>query len=291
VSARLGVDPDSLQRLKPGLIVLETTGYGSSGPSGQRPGYDMVLQAFCGFEDLAGGEGNPPVWDRTTMLDYGAGLCGAAGLLMALIHRQRSGAGASISTCLLNAGLFMLSELIKQPDGTFTGARKLNHAQTGFHPAESVYQTADNWIAIHAPTDTTAQGLLRALYLATSHSPARADWGAVEYAALGRAIRQWGTDILRERLDLFGVWSEPVLNDGNEWLLDQNLKSNHTVAVTHDSKYGDVTMLGQMFRLSGRRPTDHSMVPSLGANSREILLELGFSKAMVDDFYARKIVA
>ena len=289
VSARLGMDPESLQALKPGIIVLEATGYGSTGPSGQRPGYDMVLQAFCGFEYLAGGEGNPPVWNRTTMIDYGAGLCGAAAVLLALIHRRRTGAGASLRTSLLHAGFFMLSELFRDAGGAFAGARSLNHQQTGFHPSEAVYQTADGWIAVFAPSDAMAGALLRALDL--DGFPPRAVWSAAESEKLGEAMRREITENLCGSFSCHGVWAEPVLQDGNIWLHDEGLAARKTVVTWQDQKYGGVKMLGPMFQLSRAPHAGNDAVPALGAHTAAILEQLGYPADKITDYFARRIVA
>jgi crotonobetainyl-CoA:carnitine CoA-transferase CaiB-like acyl-CoA transferase len=289
VSARLGMDPESLQAQKPGIIVLEATGYGSTGPSGQRPGYDMVLQAFCGFEYLAGGEGNAPVWNRSSMIDYAAGLCGAAAVLLALIHRRRTGAGASLRTSLLHSGFFMLSELFRDAGGAFKGARMLNHQQTGFHPSEAVYQTEDGWIAVFAASETMAGALLRALGL--DGFPPRAEWAAAETEKLGKAMRRETTESLCNSFSSHGVWAEPVLQDGNIWLHDEGLAARKTVVTWQDQKYGGVKMLGTLFQLSRAAHPGNDAVPALGADTSAILEELGYPADKIADYFARRIVA
>jgi crotonobetainyl-CoA:carnitine CoA-transferase CaiB-like acyl-CoA transferase len=291
VSARLGVDPKSLEALQPGIIALETTGFGSSGPSGQRPGYDMVFQAFCGFESLAGGEGNPPLWNRTAMVDYAAGMCGAASVLLALIARARSGLGSGVQMSLLNAGLFLLSELIQTPDGTFTGARKLNASQTGYHPAEAVYATADGWIAIYAPSEEMAARLVAALGLEPASFPARAAWQATELETLAAAIAPHDSAALQTLFQQHDIWAEPVLTDGTSWLHEPEFIAHNTTAIWHQEKYGKVRQLGSMFQLSGAPFTAGRGVPALSANTREILAALGYEGEQIDALFASKIVA
>lgn len=290
VSARLGVDPISLQKLKQDMVALETTGYGSSGPSGLRPGYDMVLQAFCGFEATAGGEGNPPLWNRTSMLDFAAGLCGSVAMLVALIHRRRTGAGASVSTSLLNAGLFMFSELVQRANGEFAGIRKLNGTQTGFHPAEALYRTADGWIAVHAPSEETSQALLRVLGLETSAFPPRAAWANREHTVLSEAIASFSQDALLARLDEAHVWAEAVLEDGSIWLDDPALIAGGTAISWNDPKYGETAILGAMFQIAGTPHARLHDAPTLGRDTREILSELGYSHREIEALFASKVV-
>ena len=114
VSARLGVDAPTLHKLKPELIVVETSAYGASGPRAEGAGFDMCFQALCGHDVRAGGVDNPPLWNRTSMVDFAGGLLGGIAIVQALYVRARTGAGAEMGTGLLNAGLYLLSELIQR---------------------------------------------------------------------------------------------------------------------------------------------------------------------------------
>ena len=73
--------------------------------------------------------------------------------------------GAELGAGLLNAGLFLLSELVQRADGQFEGAPPLNTRQTGYHPAEQLYEATDGWLAIAARDDAMAQRLLDVLGL------------------------------------------------------------------------------------------------------------------------------
>jgi len=97
-----------LLRINPRLIVVETSGYGSEGPKALRGGLDMVLQAVCGHEHHAAGKDNPPMCYRVTVVDYTAGLLGTIASLMAYANQPEAGGGATLSTNLLNSGVFLL---------------------------------------------------------------------------------------------------------------------------------------------------------------------------------------
>jgi crotonobetainyl-CoA:carnitine CoA-transferase CaiB-like acyl-CoA transferase len=224
------------------------------------------------------------------MLDFAAGVCGTVGMLVALIHRQRAGEGASLTTSLLNAGLFMFSELVQQADGAFAGARRLNRTQTGLHPAEALYKAQDGWIALHAPTQATAEALLTALGLTASRFPPRAEWAQPEHDALQAAVGEFSRADLLARLDEAGVWAEPVLEDGAAWLREPGLLVTGTAQSWSDARYGEIAMLGAMFNIAGTPPARDHAVPALGEHTREILHELGYSKDEVETFLAKKIV-
>src|SRR5205085_6513773 len=129
---------------------LDSPAYGAEGPTALKSGFDMVMQALCGHEMKAAGQGNPPAWNRNNMVDFAAGMLGAVVTLTALVHRARTGEGSSLESPLLNAGVWLLSELIQTPDGEWAGAPDLSADRAGYSATESLYQTRDAWIAIAA---------------------------------------------------------------------------------------------------------------------------------------------
>ena len=93
--ARHGLDPDSLDRLSPGIVYLTLSAFGEDGPWGGLRGYDSLVQATVG---LAGGD--PPRRLPCQPLDYLAGYLGAFAIMRALMLRAESGVGARIELSL-----------------------------------------------------------------------------------------------------------------------------------------------------------------------------------------------
>jgi crotonobetainyl-CoA:carnitine CoA-transferase CaiB-like acyl-CoA transferase len=288
VSARLGIDPATLRARDPDKICLESTGYGRTGPKGDQPGFDMVFQAFCGLEDRAGGKGNDPVWSRTSMVDYCQGLMNSIAALAATYNRLRGGSGADLESTLLGAGMFLVSDHIRLPDGDFAGPAPLNHSQTGMHPAEALYQAADGWIAIAAVDEGMAGALVDTLGIAAACDPSRAAWGDREGAAIAAAILPHKAADLLDRLSAAGVWTEPCIDNGAT-ILDDPSKSY--VATTRHSQYGAVRQIGPLFRMSGNRVTAKPSLPDIGSDTRQILRDLGYDDARIAEFYEAKVVA
>jgi crotonobetainyl-CoA:carnitine CoA-transferase CaiB-like acyl-CoA transferase len=292
VSARLGIDAKSLHRVNPSLIVLESAAYGSSGPLAERPGFDMVFQALCGHDHRAGGLGNPPLWNRTSMVDYAGGMLGAAAILQHLYQRARSGHGAELGIGLLNSGIFLLSELIALPDGRFTGAPPLNHEQSGYRPAEQMYEASDGWVAVAARDDASARRLVHALHLEDTVTRPGADWDEQEAKAIAGAIRQRPVADLLSALETAGVWAEHCRRDVEHAVLhDPSLISAGTVHCSTHPDYGQLREIGPLYRFSRSRREAHGHAPLRGQHTRELLTELGYETAAIDEFYARKIVA
>ncbi|HKZ72996.1 MAG TPA: CoA transferase [Steroidobacteraceae bacterium] len=294
VSARLGVDASTLRRSRPGMIVLETPGYGASGPRAELPGFDMIFQAYCGHEYHAAGEGNPPLWYRFAIIDFAAGMLGAMAVLGALYRRRRTGEGAALSVSLFDTGIYLLSELLKHGDGSVAGVGRMNPAQTGFHPAESLYQTKDGWIAIAARDDAMAAALARVLGCEAAARRARARWGEPERSAIATRLREFSTADSQRLLRDAGVWMQPCRTDAARQLLSSAaLRAVGTSLAGTHPKYGGTLQIGPCVSLSATSldPSDRDHIPALGEHTRDLLPELGYAPADIDALYARKVVA
>lgn len=292
VAERLGVDAKRLRESNPSLIVLHATAYGSSGPRATHPGFDMVMQALCGHEMRAGGEGNPPLWYRSPFVDFATGTLGAIAIVAGLVHRQATGVTVDAEVSLLDTALFLMSELVEAPDGTRHGVASLDHERTGFHPAESLYQTRDGWIAIAARTDAMAQCLAQTLQLSL---PSRSIWSASERAALAERIKQFDSDDLLKRLNSADVWAERCVADGWAALCaDDVARSAQLVVDVPDERYGVVSgCLGPLtnFSRSSIATSTLRAAPTLGQHSEPLLNELGYSPENIQRLRDSRVIA
>lgn len=292
VSARLGIDPDSLHAEKPELIVLESPAYGTSGPLAERAGFDLVMQALCGHEYRAGGKDNEPLWNRTSMVDYAGGLLGAIGALVALYHRARTGEGTTVNSALVSAGIYLLSELVQRPDGHFEGAELLNASRTGYRPAEALYEAADGWVAIAARGAAAGAALASVLGLPGAPAGDPLHWGAHEAGLIAKAVRARPADELLAALEASGVWAEKCLqNNERAFLNDPSLRACGTVRAAPHPQFGEVRELGPMLRFSRSSAGVPGHAPLLGESTRDVLAEIGVSATQIDALWESKVVS
>jgi crotonobetainyl-CoA:carnitine CoA-transferase CaiB-like acyl-CoA transferase len=270
VSARLGLDRESLRRLNPSLVTLETTAYGPSGPKAHAPGFDMVMQAHCGLEYRAGGDGNPPLCCRSPLVDFATGAMGAVGLLIGLYERSKTGAGVAVETNLLSVGAHMMCEVVRGPGGVWEGPMVLDRSQTGFHPAESLYRTADGWIALAARSPAMISALAECLGVDLPRD--RRAWNGAERDTLAARIATRASGELLAELDRRGVWAEACAADAWEAALQEPI-----VRTLHDERYGEVVhCIGALVQLSRSiTPSAARLCMEPGEDSVEILKEIG----------------
>lgn len=143
---QLGLDYASLAAIRPDVILVSNTCFGTIGTYGRRVGVDGLAQAMCGNMHLSGRPGDP-MRSYAPWVDFGtAGLC-AFGAMIALFARQQTGRGqevqgALIATALTAASPFVIEQATLAPDRIATG----NRGQ--LHGPSDVFATSDGHIMI-----------------------------------------------------------------------------------------------------------------------------------------------
>lgn len=149
---KLGIDAERLLALKPALVCCHISSYGPAGARADWPGFDQLMQASCGWEVACGGTGQPPMWLRFGVGDHLAALASVFAVLLALVQRNRSAAGQSVSASLLGAMLPTQAESLGLADGSATPVAALDALQTGVSDTHRLYRCSDAWIAVSART-------------------------------------------------------------------------------------------------------------------------------------------
>jgi alpha-methylacyl-CoA racemase len=103
VAERLGLGPDVLRALQPGLVYARVTGWGQEGPLAPRAGHDLDYAAVAGALHPVGRPNDPPPPPINYLADFaGGGAFLAIGVLAALVERHTSGEGQVIDTAMLD---------------------------------------------------------------------------------------------------------------------------------------------------------------------------------------------
>jgi len=104
----LGLSAAALRARYPRLVYCSVWAFGATGPLKLKPGYEPMVQAFCGLMTMNGDEGGPPTRVGTSILDYGTGMWAAMGTLAAIVQRARTGQGCVVDASLFETGLAWL---------------------------------------------------------------------------------------------------------------------------------------------------------------------------------------
>jgi crotonobetainyl-CoA:carnitine CoA-transferase CaiB-like acyl-CoA transferase len=109
VTARLGVDHETLAAVNPGIVTCSVTGFGEAGPSYQRPAFDQIVQGLGGGMSITGAGPGDSVRAGIPIGDLGGGMFAVMGVQAALLARTRSGRGQHVDVSMLDVQISLLS--------------------------------------------------------------------------------------------------------------------------------------------------------------------------------------
>jgi formyl-CoA transferase len=137
VMERLGLGYEECCKLNPRIIYVVGTGYGETGPHAHKGGQDVLAQAMSGAMARRADDSVPVTIYPTALADYAAGMHMIQGILLALIHRGRTGEGQKVNVSLYDS---MLAMQMQEAAMIMMDNREVNWAAM---PLCGVFETMD----------------------------------------------------------------------------------------------------------------------------------------------------
>ena len=282
VMTSLGLDYAALSAINPRLIYASISGYGQTGPQRGKGGFDLIAQGVAGIMSVTGEPGGPPVKAGIPVTDLGAGLFALVGILAALEHRHRSGAGQLIDTSLVDAGVALS---VWEATEYFSGIG-VPAALGSAHRMNAPYQAihcADGYITLGAANER----LFRRLCEVLGHT----EWSA-EAAFADNASRVRNREALAARIESITVtrpsahWLALLdandipcgpINDYAQVFADPQVRAREMVVETDHPALGRMSTLGSPIKMSATPPDVSRRAPQLGEHTDDVLAEAGYT--------------
>jgi crotonobetainyl-CoA:carnitine CoA-transferase CaiB-like acyl-CoA transferase len=150
VMARFGLGPAEVRARHPRIVYLSISGFGSSGPSRDRPGYDIAAQAESGLMSVTGEPDRMPQKVGVPIVDAAAAHLGAQAVLAALFGRERTGVGETLECSLLETALHLQAATWCEYLGGAPEPTRIGDGQPHNAPAAEVVATRDGHIVLSA---------------------------------------------------------------------------------------------------------------------------------------------
>ena len=148
----LGLSADLALALNPRLIYCAISAFGAAGPWRERSGYDGLAQAVSGQMAGNGQPDSEPTLVADALVDKGAGMWAAIGVLGALLRRGVTGRGGVVETSLLEASLFWRDNAFAVFGATGRSPPRPGNGSLMIVPY-GVYSTADHPIMLGCAGD------------------------------------------------------------------------------------------------------------------------------------------
>jgi crotonobetainyl-CoA:carnitine CoA-transferase CaiB-like acyl-CoA transferase len=293
---RWGLSPERLFAANPRLVLARVTAFGQIGPYAGRPGFGSLAEAMSGFAALTGAPDGPPTLPPFGLADGITALATAFAVMATMRATERDGVGQVVDMAIIEPILMLLGGQITAWDQLGivqprTGNRSVNNAP------RNVYRSRDGvWLAVSTSSQSIAERVMQLVgrtdlteqsWFASGHERAQhAD-------ELDDAVQQWiGSRDAEDVISRFEEVSAAIaaVSDVRGVVTDPQYAALGTVTRVPDPDFGDVAMQNVLFRLSRTPGSIRWTGRSHGADSREVLSELGLSGAEIDELAERGIV-
>ncbi|MFB9461412.1 CaiB/BaiF CoA transferase family protein [Streptomyces cinereospinus] len=274
-----------LAAVNPRLVLTRVTAFGQFGPYAHRPGFGTLAEAMSGFAAITGEPDAPPTLPPFGLADSIAGLATAYAVMTALAARGRTGAGQVVDMAIIEPILTVLGPHPLWYDQLGhvqprTGNRSQNNAP------RNTYRTADgSWVAVSTSAQSVAERVMRLVgradlidepWFATGADRARhAD---VLDEAVGGWIAARPRDEVLAAFEKAEAAVAPV-QDVRDVMTDPQYAALDTVTTVDDPELGPLRMQNVLFRLSATPGTIRWAGRPHGADTDEVLTELGLTPA------------
>ncbi len=292
---RLGIDYATLKPLNDRLVYCEISGYGQDGPLGGDPGYDVMLQAFSGMVSTMGEPQGPAVRASFSPVDIGTGMHAVSGILAALMERANTGRGSHVELTLLDSAMAWMAYLTQNYWMTGEAPGRLGTGHGSLVPYQG-FSASDGDLMIGAGNDAQWRRLCAVLALQEyAESPRYASNSArvenrPEVVELVQSVI--GRESLAHWLEVLGDAGIPCapINTLPQALAHPQLEARRMVVHSQHPVLGRLPHIGMPLVFNGGVRGEPEAAPLLGQHSAEILRDVGYSKAEIDQFSAAGII-
>lgn len=287
VAERLGLGFKQMSALNPKLVYVSMTGFGQTGPYAQRISTDTIGQAFSGLMSLTRDDEGKPMKVGFLVIDAVASLYAFQAATMALMQRQKSGRGQHVDASLMDAATALV------------GYKFIETALEGDNPQPlnvpaGNYRTSDGWVSITMMREAQFVDICKVLGLETVPKDPRFDSFATRAeharevtAILAEKIKTDTTANWLKKMQAADVLASPIYSL-SDVVADEHITATKRMARYEQPGVGTLTMPA----LPGSAPIEdgpRSPAPAVGAQTKEILAELGYGASDIERLLAQRI--
>jgi len=291
----LELDYESLCRIKPDIILVASTAFGTSEAVCDRVGFDGVGQALSGAVHIAG-QPEQPQKAMVPVVDFATSFACALGTMLALYERQRSGKGQEVSASLLCTGLNMASGALIEEALLGLDRQAMGNRSPSYGPSD-IFKAKDGWLitqVIGRPMFKRWTQLVGRPELLDDPRFADDTLRGEHSGVLSACMNQWCGELTQsEALALLEKARIPAapINSPRQTLEDETVRAAGVIQwMDYPGAPRKVPIFATPVSLSRTPPQILKRAPLNGEHTDEILAGLGLDSQAIDALRQRKIV-
>ena len=296
VAERLGIDAATLRSLNKRLIHCSISGFGRSGPLKNSPGYDVILQAFCGIMSMTGDENGGYVRSPISPIDQMTGVHGFSGIMALLYAREKTGKGGTIQVSLFETALGLLGYNLQTYWERGVQPPKCGSSHESLCPYQA-FEAADGPIMIGVANDNLWRKFCSVAGLDAIVDDRRfrtnADRVAHRKETLDHvqaALAQHSATHWNDALTAIGVPCAPINSIAQ--LLDHPHTGASDIIVEYEHQTaGRLKGVGHPVLIDGASRESGLPPPMLGQHTDDVLGEMGLSAETIGELRRSRVIA
>jgi len=280
---RLGLGYEEARKINPRIVYAQGSSWGPKGPWVMRPSRDTLAQAASGIMAKTGMPGDPPLAAGIFVADHTGALSLAAGILAALVARERTGQSQKVDVSIYGTMIAMQGMEINYTSITGEEPERAGRGHQFLHGVWGAFPTKDGHICIAGVDDKRWPAFCRIMGMEKlEKDPEYGDnvirnFHGEKIQSILDAIfpRKTSAEWLQELNDADILATEVV--DYRTMLKSEQARVNGYLKELDHPVAGKVLVSGAPVSINGEVETEARMPPEHGANTEEVLLELGYS--------------
>lgn len=321
-SEKLKYDWNTLSKINPKLVYVESTAYGPKGEKAAEPGFDLIMQAYTGIMSTENKiyHGAPSAVRSSSYIDYSTGYAMALGVVSGVLQARSTGKGVLLQTSLLAQALSMQAMQVVNVDNDLSPSQKwINDKKEDLFQKGVPYEDIQEDYSIQGGAPQIAQyyrayktknGALALGCLAMHARKRIASLFNLEDARFDQQKKFSPKEMLKIGKDFEKKMENKFLEKNtNDWidylrshdipcepmqfteeLVDNKQAIDNNYVVELDHKTGSkVRSSGPIFNVSTGNPELRS-APLLGENTEEVLLNIGYDEKQIKSLFDKNFI-
>jgi formyl-CoA transferase len=294
---RWGLGYAELARENPRLIMVRVTGWGQDGPYADRPGFGTLAEAISGWAHLNGFPENPPTLPPMGLGDSVTSVLGAFATMVALYNRDaRGGEGQVVDLAIYESLFSLIGQQVILYDRLGVIPQRTGN-RFPFVAPRNVYGTKDGrYVALAASTPSIFERVARAIDRPELVDDPRFRDNSVRLQhqdELDEIIAAWmAGKTQREVIDVFERHEAAIapVYDISQIFEDPHFEARGAIVTVDDAELGPTRTADVFPRLWSTPGVVRHLGPRPGADTGDVLAELGYTSEQIEEFREAKVV-
>ena len=295
VAERLGLGYEDCKTLNPRLVYCAISGFGQTGPYRDTPAVDHTVQGISGMMAVTGARDGPPARVGYAAADTATGLLAGMAVLGGLAGAIRTGAGCFLDVSMLEACLVAQATVYYDYLNTGHIPPRVGADIMAKRGSGGTFETDDGYLVVSALSQEAFEHLCRTIDRADLLDDPRfkVNAGGLKHATelreiLAEAFRHGSAADWERKLVAGGV-PAGRLNEVPQVAAHPQIAARGAFTSFSDVPGigRDVRVLNAGFQLNGQQLRPDRPPPVLGADTREVLQDMGYTSADIAELAAR----